>query len=396
MRKIPFPHINKSRTPNSISPVNADQVGTDECHEYHDARQNVLAGAIGSNPDEGVTAAAIRLEVGDTSTDQACASDAIANSLPETAKKNPLGERISPFSTGLTIVRVRDESQIAHVRSVFTQLVLSGSKDLGVPMPEVQAARSLYAGNARRLEQAKILDMASDPLESRVRHDYEAVGSRDCVDWCSNEGLCILLPKISTDQGWLTVEQRIVGTPTPATLEGLFRIRSAAQHAGRWVMMFIVGQGDQEMSHLDQLSDEYVDVGSCEPDLGVDVAFSTDCFGIRYLNCLGIGRTMCSITLSEKGFQRRFEPFISHSLEDRVMWILRGQGKTFEEIGALLKKNKSSVLRRLQGLPKPRRVDLPADWLSSHLDMFHVSRCPKGSDTGDEALDEARASTHLT
>src|ERR1035437_4258768 len=98
---------------------------------------------------------------------------------------------------------------------------------------------------------------------------------------------------------------------------------------------------------LNQYCDEYIEVAPCEPDLEFDIAFSIDCVGLRDLNHFGIGKKMCSVRFSEGTFIRRYDSYISSSLKTRVLWTLRGQGRTLEEIGGILKVNKSTVLRRL-------------------------------------------------
>lgn len=292
---------------------------------------------------------------------------------------NPLVESISPIPLGLTIICIRDASLTPHARNAIEQLALTGSKKLDTPMPKVNTLLSLYSGNVRQLEQAQALNNANRPTEKQVKHSYRTCGSRDGFDWFSDEALCILLPIIKKTEGWLTLEQCIVGPVTVSIADGLFRIRNAAQQAGVWVMVFLVYMDGYEKSRLHEFCDEYIEVSPCEPDIGGETAFFIDCVGLRNLNPLGIGRTMCNVKLSQGQFRRSYTPFISSNLETRVMWILRGQGKTLEEIGTLLKRNKSSVLRRLQGLPTPMRRDMGKDWLARYLEASARTQGPESS-----------------
>ncbi len=284
------------------------------------------------------------------------------------AVKNHLVPLISPIPLGLTIVSIREASLTPHVRNTFEQLALTGSTKLGIPMSKVKEVLSLYSGNVRQLEQAMALKNANVPPKKPVKHNFRACGSREGFDWFSDEGFCVLEPIIKEADGWLTLEQCSVGPVTVSIADGLFRIRNAAQQAGVWVMVFLVCQEGYEKSRLHEFCDEYIEVSPCEPDIGGETAFSIDCVGLRNLNPLGIGITMCSVKLSEGQFRRRYTPYISSNLETRVMWILRGQGKTLEEIGSLLQKNRSSVLRRLQGLPTPKPVNMADRWLERYLD----------------------------
>jgi len=99
-----------------------------------------------------------------------------------------------------------------------------------------------------------------------------------------------------------------------------------------------------------------------------DTAFSIDCVGIRDLNSLGVGKTMCNVKLTDRVFHRRYERFVAADLDTRIMCALRGQKKSLDEIGNIFKINKSTVLRRLQGLPIPRPEEVDQAWLDRNLE----------------------------
>lgn len=288
---------------------------------------------------------------------------------------------ISPFSTGLVIVNVSDPVLLPSVRVVLGSLALDKSALLGIPMPKAaNAVHSLISGTPRHIEQSTLFAKANAGRDGgsiclKVCH------SQGRLDWASNEGLHVLSSFIEeAKDGWLIIEQVIPGPITLDIAQVLIRIADLAKKAGTWIMFLVVCPPQAKKSLLSEICDDYIEVELCEPEVGSVMAFSLDCIGIRDLNSLGIGKTMCSIKLSDGLFKHRVDPFISSSLETRIMWTMRGQGMTLDEIGVALKKNKSSILRRLQGLPKPRQIELPADWVTNNVETLSVQatdKCPQ-------------------
>lgn len=280
---------------------------------------------------------------------------------------NPLIAGIGPFQPGLIIVSVPSSQLLAPARNAFTCLVLEKSSVLGIPVQDHESVFSVYSGNPRQLEQAQLFAAANPLSTTSVPHASKTCCAQDKLDWTSNEGLHLLLPTIEGATGWVICEQPSRGQITPAMSQGIIQIGNAAKTAGVWVVLILVCPGELQKSQLSHVCDEYIEVAQCEPDIGIDMAFSIDCVGIRDMNSHGIGKVMCSVKLADGVFHRRYDPYISACFETRIMWILRGQGKTLEEIGSILKKDKSTILRRLQGLPVPRRVEMGPDWLERNL-----------------------------
>lgn len=284
---------------------------------------------------------------------------------------HPLLAEISPFQTGVVIVNVSDAALLPSVRTVLGALALDKSSVLGIPMPQAaKAVHSLISGSSRHIEQYKVFAKAN------AGGVGEAINLKLCnaqgrLDWLSNEGLHVLSPFVEeAKDGWLIIEHVMAGPITPDMTQVLIRIGSLAKKFDTRVMLLIVCPLGQNKSLISGVCEDYLEVDFCDPEVGAVLAFSVDCIGIRDLNSLGVGKTMCSVTFSDGLFRHRFDPFISSSLETRVMGVMRSQGKSLDEIGVFFKKNKSSVLRRLQGLPKFRQFDLPKNWLSNNLEAL--------------------------
>jgi hypothetical protein len=290
---------------------------------------------------------------------------------------------LSPIPFGLTTIGIRTPLVLPYSRSTLTKLAIENSNKLDIPMPNANWVLSLYSGNHRRLEQAKALDAANLPSKSTAQHDYQICGSRDGFDWLSDEGLSVLLPIVNGDVDWVTLEQEIAGPVTPTMTSGMCRIDTAAKQSKNWVMLFFVCPDGYETSRIHEMCTEYIEVALCEPDPGVDIALSIDCVGLRNMNVLGVGKKMCSIKLVNGVFRHRFQQFVSSELETRVMWNLRGQGKTMGQIGTILHMNKSTVCRRLQGLPACTHVQMSKDSLSRYLESPTLFSGAASADSDD-------------
>lgn len=311
---------------------------------------------------------------------------------PKKAKKiataNPALVGSSKFEPGLITVAMNDASLAAQVKNAFEQLWLRESNRLGVCMPAVDEMLSLHTGSPRKLEQAVALMEANKQYKSKVHHTYKEFPSRGDFNWLTDAGLCVLLPQIEeTGCGVLTLTQEISGSITPSMAVALTNIGNAAKQAKAYVLLFLVCVDGMEKLNLQELCDEYIEVGQCEPDIGCHVAFSIEFVGLRDMHLIGVGKTMCQVKASGGRFLRLYRPFIAIDCQTRAMWIMRREGKTLGEIGKLLGIHKSNVLRRLKGLPKHPHYKVEEGWIKRYLDSTSAPPCDANpsSDYGDDA-----------
>ena len=224
---------------------------------------------------------------------------------------NHLVSSISPICPGSMIVNTNEGSIRLYIRNTLEVLAKNGSNRLGLPMPKVSCVLSLHSGGSRKIEQAKISSLANINAKESAIHEHHVCGTRERFDWCCDEGLSVLEPIIREASGWVTFELKIDGQISPQTVEGLIRIRQLAKQTGIFVMIFIVSNEGYEKSRLHELCDEYIDVMSCEPYPGYEIALALDCVGLRDMNAFGVGRVMCNIKVVNNKFYRIYEPFIA-------------------------------------------------------------------------------------
>lgn len=290
------------------------------------------------------------------------------------AINNPKFWSISALPAGLTIVCVRDPSLTPLVRNAFTSLALENSSKIGIPLPKVAKVISIYTGNARELDKAMAFQKASIQGDISGRHEIKQIITSDGFDWSSDAGAVVFKEIVPTVECSVILQQQVDTAITSDMAYGFSRFRQTAQQAGACAILILLCQDESNLSILNKHSDELIEIEQCEPDPGMNAAFSIDCHSIRSLNCFGIGKVMCCVNMSDVAIRYHYSPFIAAELKIRAMWILRNQGKTLEEIGNLCALNKSNVSRQLQGLQVPRELAINDGWLSSYLDILTESK----------------------
>ena len=281
-------------------------------------------------------------------------------------------ETITPSSPGLTIVGIKDPSLKLPARYVIEENMKKGSNKSIFPIPKICSLTSIYSGNPRREAILKEISATNENPGIKIIHETKIIGKRDNYNFCSEEGLSVLLPMIKDNNSGVTFEQKIEGAITPELVDGLSSIKHAAKDAGTSVVMFAVTPEGYEKNSLHHYCDEYIEVAKCEPNPKANLAFSIDCVSLRDMNAFGIGRTMCNVKIENKKMAHRYSPFIANDLETRVMWVFHKKGFSLNEIGKILGYNKSTVLRRIKNLPDFELSEMNTKWLQSALQQLSV------------------------
>lgn len=284
--------------------------------------------------------------------------------------------KLSPIARGLTLIHIQEGSVLSHVGAAMNELVITRSNVLGVDMPKVSCVESLFTGRKRSYEQACYL-LNTIPRSPDVKHQFEHCLTENVLDWTSSEGRCALQPHLANEDCLLVLELNAQGKSAEEISHGIARISADAKSSNKYVMMVIAGLKAGTGCQLAQCCDEYLEVSPCENDVDADLSFSIECVGLSELGGSGIGKVMCSVIQDGNGFQRRYAPFVASDLKTRAMWELRGQGKSLEEVGQYFNVHKTSVQRRLKGLPPPCCSAAGDDWLARNLEWAQVTSSPK-------------------
>lgn len=281
---------------------------------------------------------------------------------------------------GLTIVAINAPELQAPVRTAFTQQLLHSGNATGLKFAKTKVGKvcSLYAGSERHQQYAQVNHAAAGAVPASVEHEFKSFGLRGNYNWCSPEGLPALLQLVRTPPPngvvcWYTLAQDITEIDAVLQADAFMQIRHTTKASGVHVMAFLDCQHGADETHFDELCDEYLEVEVCQPDMGHDLAFSINCYGLRNLHQLGIGKTMCNVSYTDGCVTHSYSPYISSDFLTRAIWTLRGMGRSYAQIGDLVGVNKSTVLRKLSNLPKPRPVEVADEWLEQLGDYLNAA-----------------------
>ena len=287
-------------------------------------------------------------------------------SLGDDGSTDHLGD-VFDIPYGLIIVGVDKPAQLAIVSATFTLMAQRGSKRLGVRIPRGTQVISVCSGERHASQKARLL-ATNTHAENAAPHEIKNLGLNSPISCTSPESVFVFNSLMAGSGSWLMAEQTIASSFNTASSIGvLWSISKMAKKAKSRIVLFIAIPEGGEKYQLDQCCDEYIAVNSCEPDLEYHSAFSVDVASLRYLNGVSIGKTMCNVRYVNGVLQRRYAPFISGQVENRVIWALRAQGETLDYIAKIMKINKSTVLRRLQTMPPVRQTKGNDELISHYL-----------------------------
>ncbi|MFX1802083.1 hypothetical protein PWR66_00135 [Paraburkholderia sp. A1RO-5] len=298
------------------------------------------------------------------------------------AESGLLTPHSQPMSPGLMVVLIRGKHLGRDVRAAIEAEYVNGGNIAGIPAPEAGFMWSLHSGSTSAVDEQNALAALEQRSDSAIERTCYAYGLRRSFSYCRDEGLETLLPVIgNAEDGWVTLAQACDSLPPEHLIAGMHEIRTAAEQANAYVLLFVVCTNEDQVPSIQDFCDEYLEVDECEPDPDAHLAFSIEALRLADMHALGYGKVICNVTLTDDGYTRKFEPFVAKSLRDRFIWKLRASGKSLAEIGELVDLHKSTVKRCLDGMRPVRRQTLPDEMIAQYLDALEVG------DSADESTE---------
>ena len=301
--------------------------------------------------------------------------------------------KVSPIQPGLTLIVVMNDHVMLDARSAFESAALNHQDTFGPPMLPKDRLIALHSGSARSIESA-VGSMQAEHIETyKARKEFQSFGAKENFDYCSDEGLCALLPLIANHKGqWITAQQTVEDSLTPLNVYVLSRIHETAKTVDATVLLFLSLKQSHDDVDLYHYYD-YFEVESCEPDPGCLTAFTVQFVNIKKLHALRIGNVMGGVSWEDGKVERKYSPLVSRYLKGRVMWRMRSQGSTLDEIGKTVKLDKSNVKRQLDELPPLFKEQLKEGWLTESLEYLQLAPKSNGLanpnfDNGDDDNDD--------
>ena len=288
--------------------------------------------------------------------------------------KNLILSTLGIVEPGLVVATVPSGLVLSHVRMAIAHQILTGGRKTGLHFPKKTPMKSLYAGSGRSVLQAKALALAQAPIDGAPAHEFVAIGTREGFNVTSDEGLCAVRPLIEKTKGsWVTFAQSVNGITASAVVETLIHLRQAAKQSGTYVLFIMVTDGKPADLRIYDYCDDLLITAPCDPEPDVQFAFSVDVYGLRDLNQMGIGKTMCSVRLLNEQYKWRWEGFVAADLIRRLTWLLRCSGKSLTDIGKIFHSDKSTVHRRMAGLPPVVKREFKEGWLKPYADLLDIA-----------------------
>lgn len=301
--------------------------------------------------------------------------DTESSQAPPSLKKTlaqKLQEQFPALSSGLLLFTLAEPDHKYFVWHVLLSDLMGPAATSNNPIPVgCTKVVSVYNGSNKGFEVLKLL---TEPTEvpPGVKHEAIHFSTYSGFGWTTTEGNHALHGFLDPAKGGVVIIcQECTSADLPDLVLAARQIDNSAKQKEVVVILLLACSDDRyKKVRFSEYCSEYVTVEACEPDVGQDYAFSFDCESYRQLGHLGIPKTMCSVKVDQDRVVYSFDPFISTQFEERLIWMLRAQGKTLEEIGLVLKKNKTTILRRLQSAKGPDVRSVDKAWLTAKLASF--------------------------
>lgn len=295
---------------------------------------------------------------------------------------------LPPFRRGLTVVACLSMEGRRLTRETLIRAALTGGDELPIRMPKGQKVTFLCAGSRREQDLMKVSLNSLANYAREMNYDHQQVISADPIDWTGPGGLALVKQKLLEVDGWLILEHASGPNSNPINFEGLLRIQQDAKRLKKWVMLIMVNPRLQDTKNFSRIADEYLEITLCEPDPGWDEAIVIDCVALTQGLGHALGKVMSLARQANGHYETQTVPFVSNSLQTRLMVILRATGKTLERIGRLVGLDKSGVSRQLKGMPAIRDPKLSNSALRQWYEACGVSHNTT-KDSGDKELPAA-------
>jgi len=303
----------------------------------------------------------------------------------------------SLIDMNLVVVLVADHVDTDVVRQLMMQQVMSGGANLGIQFPKVTVLRSWHCGGERNKARVKAEDCYYGQPPEGVKRIYRCLEVDRRFNWLSDAGLMAIGSKISASGAegskgeWNIFCQSDVDFDEPDTIRTLLNLRDRAKHSGNHVMVIAGGveQPDNVAPKLGPLCDEVVLAKYCAPDPDVHQAIEIVVPDLRRSHQFGVGRIMASVLRTTENFKIRYEPFIHGGLAFRFAWRLSSAGRSLEDVGKVLNKNKSTIMRWLRKLPPTTQIKFGEAEINKTLAMIECLESE--SDVDDDELPRATA-----
>jgi len=250
--------------------------------------------------------------------------------------------------------------------------VLNSRSDFGIKWRQPKKVAILTAGSTLNAERSKAALLAGVSVPEAINIVRVHVSHIANFDFLSPEGVDVWKPKLESTKGinlWIGRAHLGQGASFLRALKGFNKVRAKAKNVGTSVVLVVSADTMPEGIELEDYCDEFIRIEECEAEPSGEQSFYLECTQLSQLDP-NAGRVMGIVNASTGA--RRYEPFIAKALYDRAIRRMRGAGFTYAQIGQVVKKDKSTVLRNLEGWPL-QKLKVDEHWLAQVREHFEAS-----------------------
>lgn len=278
--------------------------------------------------------------------------------------------------SGLMIVGADNQDTLNDALMAILCLAARAGNDLGICFDNYNNIVELHAGTSHQQRNIMAQRRFCEAFPGGVEHQILMVGSRSgSFNFCSDEaaGTVIQTIRKAGDSGrksLVVFSQSIDSISSLLLADTLSQFRAECKAADVLGIAFLAHSNGFAKCELPELCEEFVEVEEVDPDFDQDVAMTFDCYSLRGMRRLGIGKTMCSLSYANRRIHHAYAPFISEEIKPRAIWYLHCAGRTNVQIAKIVGVHPSNITRQLQKLPRNAPVVMPEEWLKQTLEQL--------------------------
>lgn len=155
--------------------------------------------------------------------------------------------------------------------------------------------------------------------------------------------------------------------------EAIASLKDFAVQLGKLVILVAHAAEIEDLGHIAALVDDTLICDLCEPEPGLDFAWTLESSNAKPFHADGRGKLMQQISVCDGKFQFRASAFVSASRLDRVIWYLAAEGYERAVIANIVGLSVDEVDERLARLRPPRREHVPKGYRKRYDRLFDFS-----------------------
>ncbi|TAM01408.1 MAG: hypothetical protein EPN70_19460 [Paraburkholderia sp.] len=264
---------------------------------------------------------------------------------------------------GVVLVTCADPTILTVAAAAIADGILADDTIADQPVRAVSTLTFLHSSGSREAESMKSYTRSCNQAD-KMR--AEAIEHCRRFNPLAPEGVPLLMDHVKPDACvFTTVAYRDL--KRDEAIAAIAQLNAEAQRLGALIVLFIVHAKKQDVTGLRAYCNACMEVSTCEPGPGAQIAVLLDNVTLTNWHQQGIGRVMVEAFLESNGtWTFAQEQFIAARAIIRVAWYLRAKGATIEKIAEVIGINKSNVSRGLESslIPPENTVGLvpPTGW----------------------------------